>query len=65
VPNDQIPTIKQWCEHTLGNRAVGEHPWEMKGYDSVKSVFKFHSQEGYGLFTMAWSDQVLGAVFFD
>lgn len=65
LPNDQLPTVKQWCEHTLGNRAVGEHPWEIKGYDSVKSVFTFHTPEGYALFMLVWSDKVLDVVVFD
>jgi len=65
VPASQLATIKQWCEHTLGKRAIGEHPWEIKSYDSVKSLFKFHSQEGYALFMMGWSDQVLDVVLFD
>ena len=66
VPNDQqLPTIKQWCEHTLGNRAVGEHPWEISEDDYIKSVFTIHSQEGYSLFMMTWSDKVLEVVLFD
>lgn len=66
IPNDQLPTIKQWCEHTLGNRAVGEQPWEISQYDHYfKSVFKFHTQEGYSLFMMVWSDRVVDVVIFD
>lgn len=66
VPNDQqLPAIKQWCRHTLGNQAVAEHPWETSGYDSVKSIFTFHTKEGYNLFMMVWSDKVLCDVIFD
>ena len=68
VPNDiqQLTLMTTWCFDTLGNKSVGEHPWDIRGFDTKSSIVIFHKHETLLMFKLAWGDFILDELaFFD
>lgn len=61
VPNNGtlLDEMRAWCYSTLGKRSVGEHSWDISGYDTESVIFEFTSKEGALMFKLAWSAHIL------
>jgi hypothetical protein len=66
VPNEPrlLTQMREWCETSLGNHAIGLHSWEITGFGRHENIFKFRKMETLLLFKLAWASEILDELHF-